>query len=282
MDCSCSRKFTSQRRHGFTLVELLVVIGIIALLISILLPSLNRAREEGRRTVCLTGLRSFGQVLNMYASANQGRVPLGYASTKHAGYMVHDSGMTSGFLVLGVLYESGYFKDGASAYYCPSNTDTRWMYNTAENPWPPPSNTYCRLGMTVRPEVEFTGMIPKNPGSTWDSPLFRGKFPVISNMKDKAIAAEMFGEPFNAGVAVDPTVLRHKKNLINVYYADNSAGAITADSIDPSDNKSIMDLLKQLKSMGSTIPSGQTMNDIYLDEINTPNRGMWHKFDIQK
>jgi len=280
---SCLRKLKSQRRRRFTLVELLVVIGIIALLISILLPSLSRAREEGRRTVCLTGLRSFGQVLNMYASANNGRVPLGYASTKHAGYMVHDSGMTSGFLVLGVLYESGYLKDGVQAYYCPSNTDSRWMYNTAENPWPPPSNTYTRLGMTVRPEVEFTGTIPKkSPGSPWDAPQVRGSFPVLSNMKDKAIAAEMFGEPFNASVAVDPTVLRHKKNLINVYYADNSAGAVSADSIDPSDNKSIMDLLKQLKAMGSTIPSGQTMNDIYLDEIKIPNRGMWHKFDIEK
>ena len=52
---------------GFTLVELLVVISIIALLIAILLPSLRRARRQGRATVCLSRLHTLGQGLTMYA-----------------------------------------------------------------------------------------------------------------------------------------------------------------------------------------------------------------------
>ena len=67
----------SERRGGFTLVELLVVIGIIALLIGILLPVLGRAREQSKRTACLANLRTLGQAMYMYAQANRDRLPNG-------------------------------------------------------------------------------------------------------------------------------------------------------------------------------------------------------------
>ncbi|MFI5382165.1 MAG: type II secretion system protein [Tepidisphaerales bacterium] len=60
---------------GFTLVELLVVIGIIALLIAILLPVLNRARESARRTVCLANIRSLTQAALLYAGDNHNYLP---------------------------------------------------------------------------------------------------------------------------------------------------------------------------------------------------------------
>jgi prepilin-type N-terminal cleavage/methylation domain-containing protein/prepilin-type processing-associated H-X9-DG protein len=65
----------STRRAAFTLVELLVVIGIIALLIAILLPSLNRAREAAKQVQCLSNMRSLGQATMMFASENNGRMP---------------------------------------------------------------------------------------------------------------------------------------------------------------------------------------------------------------
>ncbi len=63
------------RRKGFTLIELLVVVAIIALLIAILLPSLARARELARRSMCASNLRQVGLALNTYAKDNEERFP---------------------------------------------------------------------------------------------------------------------------------------------------------------------------------------------------------------
>jgi len=62
-------------RAGFTLVELLVVISIIALLIAILLPSLQRAREQAKDTVCRSNLHQQGLNTNYYLQDNQDRLP---------------------------------------------------------------------------------------------------------------------------------------------------------------------------------------------------------------
>ncbi|HLL89670.1 MAG TPA: type II secretion system protein [Tepidisphaeraceae bacterium] len=61
--------------RAFTLVELLVVIGVIALLIGILMPALSKAREQANKTKCLAHLRSLGQAMVLYANDFRDRLP---------------------------------------------------------------------------------------------------------------------------------------------------------------------------------------------------------------
>jgi prepilin-type N-terminal cleavage/methylation domain-containing protein/prepilin-type processing-associated H-X9-DG protein len=65
-----------RRKHAFTLVELLVVIGIIALLISILLPALNAVREQAKQTKCASNVHQIFLAVMMYADEHKGVYPI--------------------------------------------------------------------------------------------------------------------------------------------------------------------------------------------------------------
>ncbi len=146
-----------EHRRGFTLVELLVVIGIIAVLISLLLPALGKAREAAKRTECLSNLRSIGQQLQLYAVANKDQVPLGSsmpsgnqstnAAAKTENYWLARNGR---FVGLGLLYPAGIlkFKDDPTSptfaasgrmFFCPSQGSLFHQYDMqGYNVWPPP------------------------------------------------------------------------------------------------------------------------------------------------
>jgi prepilin-type N-terminal cleavage/methylation domain-containing protein/prepilin-type processing-associated H-X9-DG protein len=101
--------------HAFTLVELLVVIGIIALLIGILLPTLSRVQQQSRKTACLSNLRQLGTALILYANENRGRLPNGNAPTVWDDYDGANRMITE--------FNATCVKS-AKVFYCPADQDS--------------------------------------------------------------------------------------------------------------------------------------------------------------
>src|SRR4051812_10612444 len=124
------------RRGAFTLVELLVVIGIIAVLVGILLPALSRAKEAANRTACLSNLRQTGMALLEYSFRFKSYTPLGFMSTGNGASPQMNWNYAAnwnrppdyGPVLLGYLVGAGLIKDG-KAYFCPSENNQQWIYN---------------------------------------------------------------------------------------------------------------------------------------------------------
>ena len=164
---SCTRG----RRGGFTLVELLVVVAIIAMLVTLLLPTLNRAKDLTRRAMCLTNLRGLASAANVYAEEFDGKYPpwkqwhvnparrdYGFApySTRNVfnGYIRDPNGdlvplNMCMFWVAGLI-------PGPKMYYCPAQTVSYYQLENYPQPFDKTNkklNGYWRTAYYYNPHI---------------------------------------------------------------------------------------------------------------------------------
>jgi len=145
------------RRHAFTLVVLLVVIGIIALLISILLPSLSKAREQASNVKCLSNLRQFSQSANMYTNDNKGYViPYQNGSQEHWSWLMVQAGYITGAQIAKAGHSSA--PATGSVFFCPSGNQDVTSIDLNSNTSVPSSRTDERASMA------YPHQSTQNPG----------------------------------------------------------------------------------------------------------------------
>jgi len=127
-------------KKAFTLIELLVVISIVALLIAILLPTLQRVRNQGRAVVCQANLKQWGTILYLYTQDNMGRFP---DNSKDA---------------LGLLRGSAPYEDDPNELALYHRINTKGV-------------ACCPMAVRIRPNARFgTGNgVSGTPGSTFEA-----------------------------------------------------------------------------------------------------------------
>ncbi len=137
------------QQKGFTLVELLVVVAIIALLVSIMLPSLGMAKEAARQVVCSTTLRNLGLATNLYAGENDDWLPSAEPPNREPVSRQHwfmNEGLLQ-YVGVSLSYDDqGHLiglPEKASAIMCPSHDKSKLMRTRPRQGEPSVSRDYA-------------------------------------------------------------------------------------------------------------------------------------------
>lgn len=213
-----NRELTVRRRAGFTLIELLVVIAIIAVLMAILMPALNRAREQGRRAVCLSSLKQLALAWNMYADENDDKIVNGATGYSFQDTAWGDHGKERAWI-------NGYHPDDEEAAKQDIREGALWPYIKSEKIFRCPTGkrgeafTYAimfSMNAVCHPEVKGVrgAHIKRRSEITNPAPAMRVVFIDEGSMTSDAYAAHYTTESW-----FDDPPVRHGDGT-NVSFAD--------------------------------------------------------------
>jgi prepilin-type N-terminal cleavage/methylation domain-containing protein/prepilin-type processing-associated H-X9-DG protein len=271
---------------GFTLVELLVVIGIIAVLVGILLPTLTRARASAARAACLSNLRSVMQTMSIYAVENRQQIPLGTSGDVYQGaYFIATAATATDvrWPSWGPLYQSKLLKT-PKVIYCPSEVRSYHEYEGQDNRWKPDNptgnlNNGLRAGYLLRPfDAKYKPVLwrassnpPAPPIDDKNGPLFEWRpYPTLNKMRRAAIAADIFSTPMRIQQ-------RHTKG-INVAYADGSVNWVEREAL----KRDLPKLIKLYGSSQQTPGSFEALPDTWSGNgNNTIMHAIWEMLDTR-
>jgi prepilin-type N-terminal cleavage/methylation domain-containing protein len=216
-----------RNRYGFSLVELLIVIGIIVVLMGILIPVLWKARKSASNVSCVSNLRQFASLYLMYAQASDDWIPLGGTAREdlpdpHPQHPSPHRGDWNNFIWLrsfpgsagGPLMASGQIKPSDCKFlYCPDAADSKITWDAFRDHYatanPLPQRT-IKIGYVVRPEGTWRFIV-----QTGEPIGVRYAMKPLYAMRGKAILAD---DPLRSQ-------FNHKLNgetAINVAYDDGS------------------------------------------------------------
>ncbi len=160
----CSEAQLYSRARGFTLVDVLVTMTVIAILIGILLPSLSSVRETAHQIVCRSNVRQLAIGIAMYAEANADSIPrtgtipvLNGPNNQNSSYNTltlrfgGTQGAIQGWDGLGLLYAEEYTA-APKVYYCPSHT--------GEHPYRAFAEAWATDGVTIAGNFQYRGQGP--------------------------------------------------------------------------------------------------------------------------
>lgn len=220
---------TKSSNSGFTLVELLVVISIIALLLSIMMPALNKARSQAKDIMCVSNVKSLFTGIYAYSAANNDMTPDKFnEQARDRGEKVYNW--------KGYLHQMKYLPD-AKNFVCPSKIQSKYTQKFVDN----------------APAVGFYGI-----NALWEGGPFGDdgkmkwrnvKFSQVRNPSSKFLVGDNNGDwPFYYIIfsvkemvglesywSYKTDIIRHKGSA-NIGFVDGHAGKVLGKDIHPADN----------------------------------------------